>query len=146
MPAALCKAAHRLLLRLLLLCICTSCDYEKPAVFRLIRACGQRHQLISVLRDYSRIVLGQRLDALYILIEIRLRSHACILIILEFRRILRIDLRIPGSDHLVRPLSALVYRIEPKGLVILVKVLVVVLLDITEHRAVLHVMSVDQEI
>ena len=86
----------------------------------MVCACGEGHKLIAVLRHDSRIVFRQGLDALDVFVEIRLGGHPGILIILEFRRILGIYLAMSRGDDSISSLSALIYRIEPECLMLIV--------------------------
>lgn len=98
---------------------------------------------MTVLRCDAGINSRHRLDVLDIVVVVRLIVEVFTLIVLEVGRVVRvIDLAVEDREHLI--LALFETGIEIHDLVFVVIILVIILGEITEHRAVEHMMTVDQ--
>ena len=116
---------------------------DESTVLRMVVTGRERDDLLTVLRCDAGINGRQRLDVLYIVVVVRLIIEVLTLIVLEVGRIVRvIDLAVEDCEDFILALFETGIKIH--DLVFVVIILVIILGEITEHRAVEHMMTVDQ--
>ncbi len=99
---------------------------------------------LAVLRCDARIKAGERFYVLHVVVIARLIVKVLALVVLEMGGVVRvIDLTVEDREDLI--ISLFKSGIEMDDLVLVVIIDVVVLGQITEHGAVVHVVTVDQE-
>ena len=117
---------------------------DEASVLRVVVTGREGDDPFAVLRCDARIKAGERFYVLHVVVVARLIVEVLALVVLEMGGVVRvIDLTVKDREDLI--ISLFKSGIEMDDLVLVVIIDVVVLGQITEHGAVVHVVTVDQE-
>ena len=110
----------------------------------MVVTCGEGDDPLAVLRCDARIKAGERFYVLHVVVVARLIVEVLALVVLEMGGVVRvIDLTVKDREDLI--ICLFKSGVEMNDLVLVIIIDVVVLGQITEHGAVVHVVTVDQE-